>query len=219
VATRMSSISGPSGYTLEPVREAVDFTLYRGRQQGNASSVLAVALAAEQPSPQSLRRLEHEYSLAAELDPAWAATPLALTRQEGRTILLLKDPGGEPLDLVLERRQGQPLDLSRFLRVAIGLTKALGRVHRHGLIHKASSPRMCLSTTPETSGSSASGLPPNCRASVKRLCLFDSHFHSSHGSVGRGGDGPSFPRAEEIARRHWSKVNQKWVDTSHRSSQ
>jgi hypothetical protein len=109
----------PSEYVLEPLREGADFTLYRGRQHGNASPVLAVALAAEQPSAQSLRRLEHEYSLAAELDPAWAARPLALTRHEGRTLLVLKDPGGEPLDRVLDRGQGQPLELTRFLRIAI----------------------------------------------------------------------------------------------------
>ena len=126
----------PSGYALEPLREGADFTLYRGRQHGNPSPVLAIALSAEQPSPQSLRRLEHEYSLAAELDPAWAATPLALARHEGRTILVLKDPGGEPLDHVLERDQGQPLNLTRLLQIAIGLATALGRVHRHGLIHK-----------------------------------------------------------------------------------
>ena len=120
---------------MVPLREGADFTLYRGRQQGNPSSILAVALSAEQPSPQSLRRLEHEYSLAAELDPAWAAKPLALTRHEGRTILLIKDPGGEPLDRVLEHLQGQPLDLPRFLSIAIGLATALGQVHRHGLIH------------------------------------------------------------------------------------
>jgi hypothetical protein len=100
VATRLTSSSGPSGYVLEPLREGADFTLYRGRQHGNPSSVLAIALSAEQPSPQSLRRLEHEYSLAAELDPAWAAKPLALTRHEGRTILVLQDPGGEPLDRI-----------------------------------------------------------------------------------------------------------------------
>jgi hypothetical protein len=87
VATRMSSISEASGYVLEPLREGADFTLYRGRQHGNPSLVLAVAPSAEQPSPQSLRRLEHEYSLAAELDPSWAAKPLALTRHEGRKIL------------------------------------------------------------------------------------------------------------------------------------
>src|SRR5260370_10463653 len=79
VATRMSSISGPSGYLLVPLREGADFTLYRGRQRGNSSPVLAVALAAEQPSPQGLRLLDHEYSLATDLDPAWSAKPLALT--------------------------------------------------------------------------------------------------------------------------------------------
>ena len=126
----------PSGYLLELLREGPDFTLYRGRQHGKSSPVLAVALAVEQPAPQSLRRLEHEYSLAVELDPAWAAKPLALTRHEGRTILILTDPGGEPLDLILERGQEQPLDLNRFLRIGIGLATTLGQVHRHGLIHK-----------------------------------------------------------------------------------
>jgi PAS domain S-box-containing protein len=126
----------PSGYTLEPIREGADFILYRGRQHGNPSPVLARAVSAKQPSTQSLRRLDHEYSLAAKLDPAWAATPLALTRHEGRTILVLNDPGGEPLDQVLERHQGQPLGLTRFLSVAISLTSALGQVHRHSLIHK-----------------------------------------------------------------------------------
>jgi serine/threonine protein kinase len=140
----MSSISGPSGYVLEPLREAADFTLYRGRQHGNPSSVLAIGLSAEQPSPQTLGRLEHEYSLAVELDPAWAAKPLALTRHEGRTILLLNDPGGEPLDRVLERTQGQPVDLTRLLRIAIGLAVSLGQVHRQGLIHKDIKPANVL---------------------------------------------------------------------------
>ena len=140
----MSSLSGPSGYELVPLRGGADFTLYRGRQHGNPSPVLAITPSAEQPSPQTLRRLEHEYSLAAELDSAWAAKPLALTRHEGRTILLLHDSGGEPLDGILERNQGQPLDLTRALRIAIGLTTALAQVHRHGLIHKDIKPENVL---------------------------------------------------------------------------
>src|ERR1700757_222756 len=140
----MRSMTEPSGYVLESLREGPDFTLYRGRQNGNSSPVLAIALTAEHPSPQGLRRLEHEYSLAAELDAAWAVKPLALTLHEGRMILVLQDPGGEPLDRTLERDQGQPLDLTRVLRVAIGLTTALGQMHRHGLIHKDIKPANVL---------------------------------------------------------------------------
>ncbi|WP_407160668.1 AAA family ATPase [Bradyrhizobium sp. STM 3557] len=128
---------------MVPLRESADFTLYRGRKHDAPSSVLAIALF-EQPSPQSIRRLMHEYSLEAELDPAWAAKPLAITRREGRMILLLEDPGGQPLDRILERDQGQPLDLTRFLRNAIGLARTLGQVHQQGLIHKDIKPANVL---------------------------------------------------------------------------
>src|SRR5579862_3529420 len=134
-------MSATSEYVLEPIRGGAEFTLYRGKQRGSPSPILVLAPAAEQPLPQSLRRLEHEFSLAAELDPAWAAKPLAFTRDGGRTVLVLADPGGEPLDHVLERdifEQGkeQPLDLARLLRLAINLATALGHAHRRGLIHK-----------------------------------------------------------------------------------
>jgi hypothetical protein len=111
----MTSMTEPSGYVLEPLRKGPDFTLYRGWQHGNQSPILVVALTAKRPSPQGLQRLEHEYLLAAELDAAWAVKPLALTRHEEQTVLILKDPGGEPLDLVLDRSKRQPLDLTRFL--------------------------------------------------------------------------------------------------------
>src|SRR6266852_4379442 len=168
VATRMPSIKESSEYVLEPIREGADFTLYRGRQRGNPSPVLVMAPTAERPSPQGLRRLEHEYSLAAELDPAWAAKPLALSCHEGRTILILTDPGGEPLDLVLERDQGQPLDLTRVLRIAIGLATALSHVHRQGLIHKDIKPGNVLVDDADnvwlTGFGIASQLPHECQA-------------------------------------------------------
>src|SRR5262249_6644116 len=50
----------------------------------------------------------------------------------GRTMLVLEDPGGEPLAGQL----ASPMELGRFLAFAIGIAAALGKVHQHGLIHK-----------------------------------------------------------------------------------
>jgi len=130
-----------SDYVFEPIRHRAEFTLYRGGQRGNPMPLLAVAPTPEPPSSQSLRRLEHEHTLAAQLEPAWAAKPLALTRHQGRTILVLADPGGEPLDHILER---EPFDLERVLRLAINLTTALGHAHQRGLIHKDIKPENVL---------------------------------------------------------------------------
>jgi serine/threonine protein kinase len=137
-------MAAASEYVLEPIRDSAEFTLYHGRQRGNPSPLLILAPTAEQPLPETLRRLEREYSLAAELEPAWAAKPLALTRQEGRTILVLADPGGEPLNRVLEQDRERPLDLARLLRLAINLATALGHAHQRGLIHKDFKPENVL---------------------------------------------------------------------------
>src|SRR5499433_471418 len=96
------------------------------------SSLLVVAPVGDHPAPASLQRLEHEYALRAELDPAWAVQPLALVQHQGRPVLVLADPGGEPLTRLL----GRPLTLPQGLRVAIGLAVALGQLHGRGLIHK-----------------------------------------------------------------------------------
>lgn len=137
-------MAASSEYVLERVRDGAEFTLYRARQRGNDMPLLVVAPTAEQPLLQSLRRLEHEYSLAAELEPAWAAKPLALTRHKERTILVLVDPGGEPLDRILDRDGPEAVDVPRFLAPAIGMATSLGHVHQCGLIHKDIKPENVL---------------------------------------------------------------------------
>ena len=104
------------------------------------SSILVLAPALEQPPLGSIARLEHEYALRDELDPDWAARPLTLAHREGRTMLVLEDPGGEPLDRLL----GQPMEVGRFLRFAVGLAAALAKLHQRGLIHKDIKPANIL---------------------------------------------------------------------------
>lgn len=97
-----------SNYALATLREDQDHVLYRGQREGAPPAVLVVAPASEYPAPGNLVRLEHEYSLRDELDSDWAASPVALAQHEGRTMLVLEDPGGEPLDRLL----GRPLELN-----------------------------------------------------------------------------------------------------------
>ena len=113
---------------------------WRLDDNGNRLAVLLVAPAADHPSRSRLDRLTHEYELKDELDGAWAARPLALMRDAGRTVLVLEDPGGEPLDRLL----GGPMEVGRFLRLAIAVTSALGKLHQRGLIHKDIKPANIL---------------------------------------------------------------------------
>jgi PAS domain S-box-containing protein len=76
--------------------------------------------------------LEHEHSLRSELDPAWAIRSAELTQHEGRTVLLLEDPGGDPLAQLI----GAPMEMGQFLCVATGLSAAVRQLHGRGLIHK-----------------------------------------------------------------------------------
>jgi hypothetical protein len=76
----------------------------RGERQtdGDQATVLVVLPAVEHPAPATLDRLAHEYELKDELDGAWAIRPLELVREPGRVMLVLEDPGSEPLDRMLD---------------------------------------------------------------------------------------------------------------------
>jgi predicted ATPase/signal transduction histidine kinase len=113
---------------------------WRNGAGGDRNAVLAVLPAAEHPTPGSLNRLTHEYELKDDLDRAWAVRPLELVRERGRTMLLLEDPGGEPLDRIL----GAPMEVGAFLRLAIGIAVALRNVHQRGLVHKEIKPSNIL---------------------------------------------------------------------------
>jgi serine/threonine protein kinase len=120
--------------------ECVFCRAWRHGANGDRGTVLVVSPAGEHPTPATLDRLAHEYGLKDELDGAWAVRPLELARHRGRTVLVLEDPDAEPLDRLL----GAPLEMGRFLRLAIAISAALSQMHRRGLVHKDIKPANIL---------------------------------------------------------------------------
>jgi PAS domain S-box-containing protein len=127
---------------LEALRKDEEFVLYRGEysNQPGSPSMLLLAPASLQPGLETLRKIEHEYSLRDELDSAWAVRSLALSEQRGQTMLVLEDPGGETLDQLLPG----PIEITRFLRLAVSLATSLNGLHKSELIHKDVKPANIL---------------------------------------------------------------------------
>src|SRR5262245_15131794 len=133
-----------SEYMFETLRRDGEFIVYRGHHRrqtdGSPPSILAMTPVLERPALARLRRMEREYSFKVELDPGWAVRPLAVASHEGRTMLRLTDPGGEPLDGLL----GKPMELLEFLPPAIAISAALRQMHGRGLVHKDLKPANIL---------------------------------------------------------------------------
>ncbi|WP_454736196.1 trifunctional serine/threonine-protein kinase/ATP-binding protein/sensor histidine kinase [Cupriavidus necator] len=150
------------GNRLQILWDDGERVLCRGRRPGEDGddNVLLARPAAEHPLPASLDRLAHELALKDELDGAWAVRPLELVREGGRTLLVLEDPGGEPLARLL----GAPMEMGNFLRLAVGIAAVLGKLHRRGLVHKDLKPTHILVNCADgqarlTGFGLASGLP------------------------------------------------------------
>ncbi|WP_354327095.1 trifunctional serine/threonine-protein kinase/ATP-binding protein/sensor histidine kinase [Variovorax atrisoli] len=111
--------------------------LERARAHGTASSLVA---GRGQTTPATAELLQREYSLRHALRDEWAAVPVALVPHGESFLLILKDPGGEPL------RPGAAscADAGKFIALALRLAAAVGAMHAAGVLHRALTPERLL---------------------------------------------------------------------------
>ena len=136
-----SDVSGIS--SLQLAWEDGDRIFYRGLRDGakGQQAVLVVFPSTDPPTVDNLKRLTHEFDLRDDLaDDSWAVQPLALLREQGQPVLVLKDNEGEPLQRLVRTR----MEVQSFLHLAISLSVAIGRLHDRGLIHKDIKPANIL---------------------------------------------------------------------------
>jgi PAS domain S-box-containing protein len=130
-----------SGYTLELLRKDQDLVLYRGHSNGgNATSILLLTTLSALPTPETLKKIEHEYSLKNELDTTWALRPMTLSQYNERSVLVFEDPGGEPLNRLVDGS----VEMKVFLRLAVSIADAVGQLHKRHVIHKDLKPSNVL---------------------------------------------------------------------------
>jgi PAS domain S-box-containing protein len=112
--------------------ERVLCKISRDGTNGDRYGFMPARYVGEHPAPDAIKRLEHEYELKEYLERDWAVRPLELTRDHRRTLLAVDFQGGERLDKLI----GSSNEVGKFLRWAIALSTAIGRLHARGLVHK-----------------------------------------------------------------------------------
>ena len=118
------------------------YVVSRGRRrvEGEISEpVLIVRPTRAHPGYGVVDRLAHEYALADKLNCAAAVRPLQLLCEPGQTMLVLEDFNGAPLDSL-----PVPAAPAEFLRLAVNIASALGKLHARGLVHRDINPTHIL---------------------------------------------------------------------------
>jgi predicted ATPase/signal transduction histidine kinase/serine/threonine protein kinase len=135
------SRSSGAAYTIEAaLHESGTTGVYRATRVVDLKPVILKVLTRKPPRTHELERLKREYEIGASSSARAVVRPLALETIDGMPTLVLEDFGGESLDRLL----GREMDVSRFLRLGVAITSALGDLHRHGIVHRDIKPANLL---------------------------------------------------------------------------
>ncbi|WP_437280498.1 AAA family ATPase [Sorangium sp. So ce375] len=122
--------------------EGPDFALYRARELGGRS-VLVKAVKAAHPSTVEYEALRRELEATRLVGGDVAMEAVRVCTFHGHPALVIQDDGATPL----ARLTGCPMDLGRFLKLAIRIAEALTTIHGRQIVHLGLTPH-CVMVMP-----------------------------------------------------------------------
>ncbi|MEG4324599.1 ATP-binding sensor histidine kinase [Microcoleus sp. herbarium5] len=126
------------GYDItNQIHESNNSIVYRGLRKQDNQPVILKFLKQDYPMPASLVRYKQEYEITHNLHLESVPKTYSLERYHNSLAIIFEDCGGDSLKLLLASHQ---LTLEEFLLTAIKITRALGEIHRHKIIHKDINP-------------------------------------------------------------------------------
>ena len=123
----------PDAYTVTGILgKDVAYGLYRAVRQRDCVPVMVKVPRADLPAPREVERLRHEYEILCRLEGSWVPKPYELERQQGQLRLVLEGFDGDLLSGLFDR----PVEIGRFLDLALRLTAAVADLHGQGVVHR-----------------------------------------------------------------------------------
>ncbi|MEZ2304150.1 MAG: AAA family ATPase [Microcoleus sp.] len=126
-------ISLPDITIIDQIYQSANSLVYRGVLNQNQQPVILKLLKQDYPTPAELYRYQQEYEITCSLNLEGTIKAYELRKYQNTQLILLEDFGGESLKKILERRR---FSISEILHIAIQITKNLGEIHKHNIIHK-----------------------------------------------------------------------------------
>ncbi|MBD2043518.1 ATP-binding sensor histidine kinase [Microcoleus sp. FACHB-672] len=127
-----------AGYEiLNTVHESNNSLVYRGLRKLDNQPIILKFLKQDYPTSASLVRYKQEYEITCNLNLDSVPKAYSLEKYQNTLVIVFEDCNGESLKRWINNRN---ISLKVFLSTAIEITKALGEIHHHNIIHKDINP-------------------------------------------------------------------------------
>jgi predicted ATPase/tRNA A-37 threonylcarbamoyl transferase component Bud32 len=119
------------------IYESSNSLVYRGIREKDNQPVVLKILNAAYPIPELLSRYKQEFDITYDLELAGVIKPYSLEKYQNTLVIVFEDFGGESLKILMSESK---FTIEEFLRIAIKISAALGKIHAANIIHKDINP-------------------------------------------------------------------------------